>query len=770
MDSPFRPFIRSSVLALLLTGVILAQSPPRPFPQHTAYINGAIKPGNITPAALDDSVRAYYDRWKARYLLPACSPNQYYISGGTEIPNGIGVSEGQGYGFLITAFMAGYDPNAQTYFDGLYNYYRAHPSEINHDLMAWKQLSGCVSSADSNSASDGDLDMAYGLLLADKQWGSTGGVNYFQAALRIINAIRQDEINPATHAVKLGDWAIPGDTRYDDTRTSDFLVNHFRAFEIATGDTSWGSVLNRCYSLVDAMQTNFSPATGLIPDFIRHVSSSPAPAGPYYLESAYDGHYSYNACRDPFRLAVDYLISGEPRAYNAVKKINEFIRAKTGDNPENIRAGYRLNGATIDTFDISMAFIAPFAVGAMIDSGNQPWLNKLWTNVDTTNFNSNDYYGNTLKMLAMIVLSGNWWNPYPVPPSPAAPGLIAPPNASLLQSSPATFRWRASSASSSYSIECATDSVFSVLVLNDSSLADTNRQFSGLTNNTIYYWRVRARNAGGSSAWSGVWHFTYLNPATWKLISVPLKVADPRKGILFPTAISKAFAYNSTDGYTMRDSLSNGIGYWLKFGADQTSNIHGDSIPADTLDVQDGWNLVGSISSPVPVTAISSLPPNIPTSNFFGYGAGYAVAGTIVPGNGYWVKAGQSGKLILSSSSVASAADRIIITPTGEEPPSPPGDGSAGIGEMPQNFSLKPNYPNPFNPSTTISFSMPRSANVRLQTFNVLGQLIETLVDEVRLPGIYSVQWEASSLPSGLYFFRMTAGDFMQTGKAILMK
>ncbi|TLY33131.1 MAG: hypothetical protein E6K56_01635, partial [Ignavibacteria bacterium] len=521
LESPVRLFVASLILALLLVCAALAQSPRRPFPQHTVYADGAIKPSNITQAALDDSVRSYYDRWKAGYLVAACTPNQYYISGGTDIPDGISVSEGQGYGFLITAFMAGYDPNAQTYFDGLYNYYRAHPSEINHDLMAWKQLTGCVSSSDSNSASDGDLDMAYGLLLADKQWGSAGAVNYFQAALRIINAIRADEINPGTFAVKLGDWAIPGDQRYDDTRTSDFLVNHFRAFEIATGDTSWRSVLNRCYSLVDAMQTNFSPATGLIPDFIRHVSTSPAPAGPHYLESAYDGHYSYNACRDPFRLAVDYLVSGEARAYGAVKKMNGFIRAKTGDNPENIRAGYRLNGATIDTFDISMAFIAPFAVGAMIDSGNRPWLNKLWTTVDTTNFNSNDYYGNTLKMLAMIVLSGNWWNPQPVLPSPAAPALIAPPNSSVVQSSPAMFRWRASSESTSYSIECASDSLFRVLVLNDSLLADTSRQFGGMTNNTTYYWRVRARNAGGSSAWSGVWRFTYLNPATWKLISVP---------------------------------------------------------------------------------------------------------------------------------------------------------------------------------------------------------------------------------------------------------
>jgi endo-1,4-beta-D-glucanase Y len=663
--------------------------------------------------------------------------------------------------------MAGYDPNAQTYFDGLYNYYRAHPSENNHDLMAWKQLTGCVNSSDSNSASDGDLDMAYGLLLADRQWGSAGPVNYFQAALRIIDAIRQDEIHPVTLAVKLGDWAIPGDPMYDDTRTSDFLVNHFRAFEIATGDSSWRSVLDRCYSLVGAMQTNFSPATGLIPDFIRHVSSSPAPAGPHYLESAYDGHYYYNACRDPFRLAVDYLISGEPRAYNAVKKMNAFIRAKTGDDPEEIRAGYRLNGSTIDTFDISMAFIAPFAVGAMIDAVNQPWLNKLWTTVDTTNFDSNDYYGNTLKMLAMIVLSGNWWNPQPVP---AAPMLIAPPNFSIVQSSPAIFRWRSSPGTASYTVECAADSIFSAPVLNDSAVTDTNRQFSGMTNNTSYYWRVSAGNAGGSSAWSQVWKFTYSNPAKWKLLSIPLKVADPRKQVLFPSAISNAFAYDSSGGYTIQDSLSNGIGYWLKFGADQTSNIHGDSISADTIDVQNGWNLIGSVSSAVPVASISSLPPNISTSNFFAYDGGYAVSGTIVPGWGYWVKASQSGKLILSSSSMASAASTIVIIPTSEQPPPPPERVSTRPGTKPEQFSLEQNYPNPFNPSSTISFAIPKQAQVRLEIFNVLGRLIATLLNEEKAPGRYSVIWEAGRVTSGVYFYRIRAGDYVQTRKAILLK
>ena len=116
----------------------------RPFPQHASYTSGTIGPNNVTQQQLDDSTEAFYDRWKSRYLKNDCGPGLYYVAwdgGGSTLC----VSEGQGYGMLITAIMAGYDPDAQTYFDGLYAFYKAHPSSINPRLMAWKQITGCVS-------------------------------------------------------------------------------------------------------------------------------------------------------------------------------------------------------------------------------------------------------------------------------------------------------------------------------------------------------------------------------------------------------------------------------------------------------------------------------------------------------------------------------------------------------------------------------------------------------------------------------------------------
>lgn len=90
--------------------------------------------------------------------------------------------------------------------------------------------------------------------------------------------------------------------------------------------------------------------------------------------------------------------------------------------------------------------------------------------------------------------------------------------------------------------------------------------------------------------------------------------------------------------------------------------------------------------------------------------------------------------------------------------------------ERVNSFELHQNYPNPFNPTTTISFSLPQSANVSLQVFDVTGRRVATLVDENRPQGTYNEVFDASSLSSGLYFYRLTAGSFSSVEKMVLIK
>jgi photosystem II stability/assembly factor-like uncharacterized protein len=90
--------------------------------------------------------------------------------------------------------------------------------------------------------------------------------------------------------------------------------------------------------------------------------------------------------------------------------------------------------------------------------------------------------------------------------------------------------------------------------------------------------------------------------------------------------------------------------------------------------------------------------------------------------------------------------------------------------KIPSQFSLDQNYPNPFNPATTINFSIAEVAKVTLSIFNILGEPAGVLKDEVLKPGVYNVTFEGSSLASGVYLYRLQAGNFIQTRKMMLMK
>jgi probable HAF family extracellular repeat protein len=88
----------------------------------------------------------------------------------------------------------------------------------------------------------------------------------------------------------------------------------------------------------------------------------------------------------------------------------------------------------------------------------------------------------------------------------------------------------------------------------------------------------------------------------------------------------------------------------------------------------------------------------------------------------------------------------------------------------PSDFVLNQNYPNPFNPLTTISFSIPKEEFVSLKVFNSLGEEVTELVNETKPAGNYSLSYNANSLPSGIYFYKISAGSFSKTRKMILLK
>jgi hypothetical protein len=89
---------------------------------------------------------------------------------------------------------------------------------------------------------------------------------------------------------------------------------------------------------------------------------------------------------------------------------------------------------------------------------------------------------------------------------------------------------------------------------------------------------------------------------------------------------------------------------------------------------------------------------------------------------------------------------------------------------LPKHFALEQNFPNPFNPSTTITFGLPRASQVTLSVFDMLGREVSVLVNDRRDAGVHEVEFNGATLPSGVYFYRLQAGDFVHLKKLVLLK
>lgn len=400
-------------LALFLIALpffAFSQTCSNPYPQHSVYSAGTIIPNHLPQRLLDDSVLSFYTQWRKRYVKRSLCDSSYYIWGENTGKGHECVSEGQGYGMMITVLMARKGSDEQEIFNGLFRYYKDHPSKRSPYLMSWMQGGAC-DVKQRTSASDGDIDIAYSLLLASKQWGNEGKINYLAEAQKIIQAMREQEVNKNSYSILLSNGVEHDSPDYYDMRSSDFIPSAFKAFSKVDSFTFWNKVVDKNYKLLTGLQREYSPDAGLIPDFITGINHHPKPVKPHYLESKYDGSFSYNACRVPWRIALDGILYGDKRSKTFLNPLNKWIRETTSNNPDNISAGYTLAGDDIKGRNFeALSFICSFAASAMVDAKNQPWLNSLWDYIIHFKLGAFDYYDNSLKMLNLILLSGNYWS------------------------------------------------------------------------------------------------------------------------------------------------------------------------------------------------------------------------------------------------------------------------------------------------------------------------------------------------------------------------
>lgn len=399
------------------------------YAETSSYKKG-IKPNHLSQAVLDKQLTDFYKAWKDYYLVEVkeSKPIQKYVYYNrehlAEPYDAIACSEGQGYGMLVSAMMAEFDPNAKADFDAQYRYAKAHPSAYTPEFMAWQQVMDGTSILDTpeggqSSATDGDMDIAYALLVADKKWGSTGSINYKKEAVVIIKALMKDVVHPTEYVLKLGNWVDDEDPVYGkSTRLSDFMLEHIKVFKKYDKENAvkWNKVYWKMIAIINYQyRSGGSIATGLMPDFmVKGNNGKYLPAEPDFLESEHDGDYSYNACRVPMRFAMDYMITGSTNVKAQLDALNKWIKIETKGKPENIRSGYYISGGKNGTSYAEygdLCFVAPFMVSAMINASNQSWLNSLWDYTVSYTIDQGSYYDNSLKLLSMIVTSGHWISP-----------------------------------------------------------------------------------------------------------------------------------------------------------------------------------------------------------------------------------------------------------------------------------------------------------------------------------------------------------------------
>lgn len=383
----------------------MAAGEQRAFPMALSY-PGCIKPNTVDQAAMNTSILDFWTYYRTKYIKATTTfTGGYYVemrttNAGADDKSS---SEATGYGMILSVLLAGGagEPDTREYFDGFFKLFDRNRSGTNNELMSFTV--GQNESTHANAATDGDMDIAYALLMAHYQWGSTGAINYLQEAKRIITeGIKKSEMGQASYRTLLGDW----DKNGWNTRSSDWMAGHMLAYQKATGDAFWNEARKTVYSLIGQIGPASSPNTGLMPDFV--VGNPPKAAPPKFLEKDTDGDYSWNACRFPLRLAVDFAHTGASESKAALAKISKWLAGATGGNPSTIKAGYRLDGTPLVTYS-DMAFTAPLIASAIADASGQEFLNKGWAYLSTTKQNA--YYGDSIELLTLLLLSGNWWAP-----------------------------------------------------------------------------------------------------------------------------------------------------------------------------------------------------------------------------------------------------------------------------------------------------------------------------------------------------------------------
>jgi len=389
----------------------------------------------------------------------------------------------------------------------------------------------------------------------------------------------------------------------------------------------------------------------------------------------------------------------------------------------------------------------------------------------------------------------------------------------------------------SYKLQVSTTSDFATTIIDTVGITDTTFTLSALDNLTIYYWRVKSVNVGGESDWSETWNFKTLGEPTMVTLLSPVDNAidqpieiqfmwqkaedqfvniQPEQGENNVIHIKHITKGNHKKGNVIA-SVSN---YWLQITKDVTSTdyvVDDNSITDTTKQVSNlenateyfwrvaaknetGWNSFSDWFSFTTIVHLPGIVTLISPVDSLEYDS------TMTQPEFLWhsdpIAANYTLQLSYQSNfdntffAVDSLIDTLFISEAEFE-----GDfywrvqcsNIAGSGEwsapnfvhliivgvddfneIPKSYSLSYNYPNPFNPSTVIEYSLPKSSYVQLEIYDIVGNRVGELVNKSQNAGNYQITFDASNLSSGVYFYRISANsgtsNFSSVKKMILLR
>jgi endo-1,4-beta-D-glucanase Y len=314
----------------------------------------------------DDQLQSEYAAWRSAHA-ESCTNGSWVV-----VKDGGVVSEGIGYGMLLAAAMAD-----QTLFDGLWKYYEDHLDK--NGLMNWTTGKCDVpGNNNQNAATDGDLDTAMALVQAAARWPNAGYLPKAQALTAKIAQFESDMCS-GRRVLRPGDafggCSDPGDKRINP---SYFAPGYYKVFAHYFVDqaSTWTALADGSYQLFAIYQARMA---NLVPDW----------SGPDGSDNG--SGYSYDACRTPWRVAVDYGWSGDTRAKTFMQNISSWVDAN-GGLPKAAQAQ-------------NSAFVGAFALAGGYDQGKFDGYMARWLGAD---LDDEPYFQGTLRVLYLLVAAGKF--------------------------------------------------------------------------------------------------------------------------------------------------------------------------------------------------------------------------------------------------------------------------------------------------------------------------------------------------------------------------